>query len=88
MIIDKALIESFVRTTERAAYGASLFKGKGDKVGADQSAVDEMRMQLNKINMKGKIVIGEGELKQAPILYIGKEVGNKSEEELEKAVDP
>ena len=49
MIIDKALIESFVRTTERAAYGASLFKGKGDKIGADQSAVDEMRMQLIKL---------------------------------------
>ena len=66
MIIDKAFIKSFVGATERAAYGASLFKGKGDKVGADQSAVDEMRMQLNKINMKGKIVIGEGELDEAP----------------------
>ena len=88
MIIDKALIESFVRTTERAAYGASLFKGKGDKVGADQSAVDEMRMQLNKINMKGKIVIGEGELDEAPMLYIGEEVGNKSGDEFDIAVDP
>jgi len=88
MIIDKALIESFVRTTERAAYGASLFKGKGDKVGADQSAVDEMRMQLNKINMKGKIVIGEGELDEAPMLYIGEEVGNKTGEEFDIAVDP
>ena len=88
MIIDKALIESFVRATERAAYGASLFKGKGDKVGADQSAVDEMRMQLNKINMKGKIVIGEGELDEAPMLYIGEEVGNKTGEEFDIAVDP
>ena len=88
MIIDKALIESFVRATERAAYGASLFKGKGDKVGADQSAVDEMRMQLNKINMKGKIVIGEGELDEAPMLYIGEEVGNKAGEEFDIAVDP
>ena len=88
MIIDKALIESFARATERAAYGASLFKGKGDKVGADQSAVDEMRMQLNKINMKGKIVIGEGELDEAPMLYIGEEVGNKTGEEFDIAVDP
>ena len=88
MIIDKTLIESFVRTTARAAYGASLFKGKGDKVGADQSAVDEMRMQLNKINMKGKIVIGEGELDEAPMLYIGEEVGNKTGEEFDIAVDP
>ena len=61
MIIDKELIESFAKATERAAYGASLFKGKGDKVSADQSAVDEMRKQLNTINMKGKIVIGEGD---------------------------
>ena len=88
MIIDKAFIESFARATEKAAYGASLFKGKGDKVGADQSAVDEMRMQLNKINMKGKIVIGEGELDEAPMLYIGEEVGNKTGEEFDIAVDP
>jgi len=68
MNIDKVLIESFAKATERAAYGASLFKGKNDKVAADQSAVDEMRMQLNKINMRGKIVIGEGELDEAPML--------------------
>ena len=88
MIINKALIGIFTKATERAAYGASLFKGKGDKVGADQSAVDEMRIQLNKINMKGKIVIGEGELDEAPMLYIGEEVGNKSGVEFDIAVDP
>ena len=88
MIISKTLIESFARTTERAAYGASLFKGKGNKVAADQSAVDEMRIQLNQINMKGKIVIGEGELDEAPMLYIGEEVGNKTGEEFDIAVDP
>ena len=88
MIIDKVLIESFTKATERAAYGASLFKGKGDKVSADQSAVDEMRKQLNTINMKGKIVIGEGELDEAPMLYIGEKVGNKSGEEFDIAVYP
>jgi len=88
MIIDKALIESFTKATERAAYGASLFKGKNDKVSADQSAVDEMRNQLNTINMKGKIVIGEGELDKAPMLHIGEKVGNKSGEEFDIAVDP
>ena len=88
MTIDKELIESFTRATERAAFGASLFKGKNDKVAADQSAVDEMRMQLNKINMKGKIVIGEGELDEAPMLYIGEEVGNKAGDEFDIAVDP
>ena len=61
MIIDKTFIKSFVKTTERGAYGASIFRGKNDKIAADQSAVDEMRNELNKINMKGKIVIGEGE---------------------------
>jgi len=88
MIIDKVLIKSFAKATERAAYGASLFKGKNDKVSADQSAVDEMRNQLNTINMKGKIVIGEGELDKAPMLYIGEKVGNKSGEEFDIAVDP
>ena len=88
MIIDKVLIESFAKTTERAAYGASLFRGKGDKVAADQAAVDEMRTQLNMINMKGKIVIGEGELDEAPMLYIGEKVGNNSGEEFDIAVDP
>ena len=88
MIIDKTLIKSFAKATERAAYGASLFKGKGDKVSADQSAVDEMRKQLNAINMKGKIVIGEGELDEAPMLYIGEKVGNKYGEEFDIAVDP
>ena len=78
MNIDKFLIDSFVKTTERAAYGASVFKGKNDKIAADQAAVDEMRNELNKINMKGKIVIGEGELDEAPMLYINEEVGTKN----------
>ena len=88
MIIDKKYINPFILATERAAYGASLYKGKDDKIAADQSAVNEMRNQLNKINMKGRIVIGEGELDEAPMLYIDEEVGNKSGEELDIAVDP
>ena len=88
MIIDKKLIDSFVRTTERAAYGASIFKGKNNKIAADQAAVDEMRKELNTINMKGKIVIGEGELDEAPMLYINEEVGTKNGEEFDIAVDP
>ena len=88
MTIDKILIDSFVKTTERAAYGASIFKGKNDKIAADQAAVDEMRKELNTINMKGKIVIGEGELDEAPMLYINEEVGTKSGEEFDIAVDP
>ncbi len=88
MLIDKNYISAFVKTTERAAYGASLLKGKGDKIAADKAAVDEMRSQLNKIDMKGRIVIGEGELDEAPMLYIGEKVGNNNGYELDLAVDP
>ena len=67
MIIDKNFVNYFIKTTERAAFGAFNYKGKNDKIAADQAAVDEMRSELNKINMKGKIVIGEGELDEAPM---------------------
>ena len=88
MNIDKNLIASFIRSTEMGAYGASLFKGKNDKFAADQAAVDKMRIELNKINMKGRIVIGEGELDEAPMLYINEELGTKNGEEFDIAVDP
>ena len=88
MTINKAFIDSFIKTTERAAYGASLYKGKNDKIAADQAAVDEMRKELNSINMKGKIVIGEGEMDEAPMLYINERVGSNNGEELDIAVDP
>ena len=88
MTINKAFLELFVRATERAAYGASLYKGKNDKMAADKAAVDEMRNQLNSIPMNGKIVIGEGEMDEAPMLYINEIVGTKSGEEFDIAVDP
>ena len=88
MIINKTLINSFARSTERAAYGASLYRGKNDKIAADQAAVDEMRQQLNKINMKGKVVIGEGELDEAPMLYINEKLGTRKGDEFDIAVDP
>ena len=88
MTIDKSLIENFARVTERAAYGAYLHKGKNDKIAADQAAVDEMRSELNSIKMKGKIVIGEGEMDEAPMLFINEEVGTKLGEEFDIAVDP
>ena len=88
MVINKILIESFAKATERAAYGASIFKGKNDKNAADQAAVDEMRTELNKINMKGRIVIGEGELDEAPMLYINENVGSQTGESFDIAVDP
>ena len=88
MIIDKSFINSFAKATERAAYGASTFKGKNDKIAADQAAVDEMRNELNKLEIKGKIVIGEGEMDEAPMLYINEEVGTKNGEKFDIAVDP
>jgi len=88
MTIDKSLIKSFVKTTERGAYGASMFRGKNDKIAADKAAVDEMRNELNKIDMKGTIVIGEGEMDNAPMLYINEKVGTNSGDELDIAVDP
>ena len=88
MPISKNIVDALVKATERGAYGASLYKGKNDKIAADQSAVDEMRRQLNKINMNGRIVIGEGEMDEAPMLYINEEVGTKKGEQLDIAVDP
>ena len=88
MSIDKLFLDKFIRATEFAAYGASPFIGKENKIAADQGAVDKMRDILNKIDMKGTIVIGEGEMDEAPMLHIGEKVGNNSGPELDIAVDP
>ncbi len=87
-MIDPKLLNKFTRVCERAAFGASKFRGKNDKIAADQAAVDEMRSELNKIEMKGKVVIGEGEMDEAPMLFIGEKIGTGKGEELEIAVDP
>ena len=88
MFIKENLINVFVMSTVMAAYGASLHKGRGDKIAADQAAVDGMRKYLNFIDMKGRIVIGEGELDEAPMLYVNEIVGNQNGEEYDIAVDP
>ena len=88
MNIEKSFIDMFVKSTERGAYAASLFKGKNDKIAADQAAVDGMRKELNNINIKGKIVIGEGEMDEAPMLYINETVGTNKGQEFDIAVDP
>jgi len=88
MRIDKSFIELFAKCTEMGAYAASLHKGKNDKIAADKAAVDAMRNELNNINMKGKIVIGEGEMDEAPMLYINEKVGNNNGDEYDIAVDP
>tara|TARA_B100001057_G_scaffold480614_1_gene553631 strand:+ start:1302 stop:2243 length:942 start_codon:yes stop_codon:yes gene_type:complete len=88
MTIDKKFIEQFVNITSKAALSTSYLVGKNDKIAADKAAVDSMRTELNKMNIKGRIVIGEGELDEAPMLYIGETVGMKNGPELDIAVDP
>ena len=88
MSIDKKYIDYFVNVTSKAALSASYFVGKKDKIAADKAATDSMRSELNKIDMNGKIVIGEGELDEAPMLYIGEILGNKKGPNLDIAVDP
>ena len=88
MSIEKKFLEKFMKSTEFAAYGASSFIGKGDKIAADKGAVDYMRGELNKIEMLGTIVIGEGEMDEAPMLRIGEKVGTTKGPEFDIAVDP
>ena len=88
MGLDKKFEDFFVNVSCRAALSSYYFIGKNDKIAADKAAVDTMRAELNKIDMKGKIVIGEGELDEAPMLYIGENLGNKNGPELDIAVDP
>ena len=88
MSIDKKFLNLFVKVTERAAIGASKFIGKKDKIAADKGAVDPMRRELNKINMEGTVVIGEGEMDEAPMLYIGEKLGTLNGPKFDIAVDP
>ena len=88
MVLDKKFEEAFLKVSCRAALASYYLVGKKDKIKADKAAVDSMRNELNKIDMKGKIVIGEGELDEAPMLFIGEKVGSKNGAELDIAVDP
>tara|TARA_B100001287_G_C22642512_1_gene510885 strand:- start:36 stop:983 length:948 start_codon:yes stop_codon:yes gene_type:complete len=88
MPLHKSLIEEFRKVTSKAALAASKYKGLNDKIGADKAAVDVMRTELNKIDMFGRVVIGEGELDEAPMLYIGEELGTKRGIKIDIAVDP
>ena len=88
MTLKNIYLDQFIKVAERAAYGASKFRGKNDKIAADQAAVDEMRTEINKINIKGRVVIGEGEMDEAPMLFIGENVGTGIGEEIDIAVAP
>jgi fructose-1,6-bisphosphatase II len=86
--IDRNLALELARVTEAAAMLAARWMGRGDKNAADQAAVDAMRFVLGTIEMDGVVVIGEGEKDEAPMLYVGEQVGNASEPKVDIAVDP
>ena len=86
--IGKKYSTGILKAAEMAAIAASSLIGAGDKEGADQLAVDAMRTALNEIDFDGRIVIGEGERDEAPMLYIGEKVGTTNGPEIDIAVDP
>ena len=88
MAIDKKFVDQLATVTSKAALASSYLVGKKDKIAADKAAVDSMRYDLNNLNIQGEIVIGEGELDEAPMLYIGEKIGTNSGPEFDIAVDP
>ena len=88
MVIDKKYIDKFVRVTSKAALASFHLVGKKDKIAADKAAVDSMRSELNQLDINGQIVIGEGELDEAPMLFIGEKIGTMNGPDIDIAVDP
>src|SRR5690606_7213595 len=88
LTLDRNLALEMVRVTEAAALAASRLMGRGDEKEADQAAVDAMRRALNAIDIDGKVVIGEGERDEAPMLYIGEVVGSGTGPKVDIALDP
>ena len=88
MVIDKKFVDQLIKVTSKAALASSYFVGKKDKIAADKAAVDSMRSNLNNLDIRGQIVIGEGELDEAPMLYIGEKLGTNIGPEFDIAVDP
>jgi fructose-1,6-bisphosphatase class II len=86
--MDRNLALEFVRVTEAAAISSARLMGRGERNKADQAAVDAMRKLLNSMDIRGRVVIGEGERDEAPMLYIGEEVGSGKGEEVDLALDP
>lgn len=84
----RELALEFARVTEAAALAGYQWLGRGDKNQADGAAVNAMRVMLNTLNIRGRIVIGEGEIDEAPMLYIGENVGCGTGDEVDIAVDP
>jgi fructose-1,6-bisphosphatase II / sedoheptulose-1,7-bisphosphatase len=87
-MLERILSLEIVRVTERAAVSAARLRGRGNEKAADQAAVDAMRRELNNLPIDGTVVIGEGELDEAPMLFIGEKVGTKKGPKVDIAVDP
>ena len=88
MDIDKVFQDQLIKITQEAAISVYPHLGKNNKIIADEAATNSMRTNLNKMDIKGNIVIGEGEMDEAPMLYIGEKVGTKKGPEFDIAVDP
>ena len=88
MSLNKELINKIVNVTSRAAISCHKFIGKNDKINADKAATDSMRYEMNKLQINGEVVIGEGELDEAPMLYIGEKIGSGGNIDIDIAVDP
>ena len=88
LALERILSLEIVRVTERAAVSAARLRGHGKDKASDQAAVDAMRRELNKLPIDGTVVIGEGELDEAPMLFIGEKVGTKKGPKVDIAVDP
>ena len=88
MSLKKELVDEIIKVTSKAAISCHKFIGKNDKLSADKAATDTMRNEINKLKFKGEVVIGEGELDEAPMLYIGEKLGLGGDLDIDIAVDP
>ena len=88
MTLNKDLIGEIINVTSKAAISCHKFVGKNDKKNADKAATDSMRNEINKLKINGEVVIGEGELDKAPMLFIGEKLGAGGDINIDIAVDP
>ena len=88
MPLNKELVDKIISVTSKAAISCHKFIGKNDKINADKAATDTMRNEINKLKINGEVVIGEGELDKAPMLYIGEKLGSGGNLDIDIAVDP
>ena len=88
MALNKELINDLITVTSKAAISCYDFIGKNQKKNADKAATDSMRNEINKLKINGEVVIGEGELDEAPMLFIGEKLGAGGNLDIDIAVDP